>query len=77
MKLNNKVFIITGATSGMGRAIALKLAEEGASLILNGRDQKKGAAVEDEIESKTSKVKFLAGDVGVRPQRHQLARLGG
>lgn len=64
MKLKDKVFIITGATSGMGKGIALAFAKEGASLIVNGRDQKRGEAVVDEITSNGGKAEFLAGDVG-------------
>ncbi len=64
MKLNNKVFIITGATSGMGKGIALKFAEEGASLILNGRNQERGEAVLDEVKSRDAEAVFIAGDVG-------------
>lgn len=64
MKLKKKVFIITGATSGMGRGIALEFAKEGGSLILSGRDQKRGQEVVEEIQSNYGNAEFLAGDVG-------------
>lgn len=64
MKLKDKIFIITGATSGMGRGIALKFAEEGASLILSGRDQKRGDALLNEVQSNGGKAVFISGDVG-------------
>jgi NADP-dependent 3-hydroxy acid dehydrogenase YdfG len=64
MKLKDKVFIITGATSGMGKGIALKFFEEGASLILSGRDLKRGEAVAHEIKSNGGEVEFLPRDVG-------------
>lgn len=64
MKLKNKVYIITGATSGMGKSIALKFAEEGALLILNGRDQTRCEAVIKEIKSSDGQAECIIGDVG-------------
>lgn len=64
MKLKDKVFIITGATSGMGKGIALEFAKEGASLILSGRDQIRGDEVVHQIKSTNGKAEFIAGDVG-------------
>ena len=43
MLLNNKVALISGATSGMGKAIALLFAAEGAKVIVNGRNEARGA----------------------------------
>ncbi len=37
MKLKDKVAIITGATSGIGKATALLFADEGAALVITGR----------------------------------------
>ena len=45
MKLKNKVAIITGATSGIGKATALLFAEEGANLIVTGRRSELGKTV--------------------------------
>lgn len=56
----------------MGKGIALKFAEEGASLILNGRDPKRGEAVVDEINSNGGVAKFIAGDVGVEKMNRDL-----
>ncbi|MEZ5367246.1 MAG: SDR family oxidoreductase [Bryobacterales bacterium] len=44
-RLAGKTFIVTGATSGMGRATAELFAAEGAKLVLNGRDEVRGAEV--------------------------------
>ena len=49
--LRDKVILVTGASSGIGRAIALAYAEAGATLILHGRDVAKLEAVYDEIEN--------------------------
>lgn len=59
MKLKDKVCIVTGATSGMGRSIAKGLSAEGARLVLSGRNQERGKALEEELDN----VVFLAGDI--------------
>ena len=64
MKLKNKTFIITGATSGMGKATALLFAREGANLILSGRDIDRGESLVHEIQEKAAEVHFIPGDVG-------------
>jgi NAD(P)-dependent dehydrogenase (short-subunit alcohol dehydrogenase family) len=50
-KLTDKVAVITGASQGIGRAIALAFAKEGASLILASRNEAKLAKVADEARS--------------------------
>jgi NAD(P)-dependent dehydrogenase (short-subunit alcohol dehydrogenase family) len=64
MRLSGKSAIITGATSGMGKAIAERFVKEGASLILSGRDLEKGKEFEKTLLESGGKVKFVAGDVG-------------
>jgi NAD(P)-dependent dehydrogenase (short-subunit alcohol dehydrogenase family) len=63
-KLNNKAAIVTGGTLGMGRAIAEKLAAEGAAVVVSGRDAKRGKDTVDAIEGAGGKAIFVAGDVG-------------
>lgn len=75
MKLHQKTFIITGATSGMGRAIALDFAKEGANLVLSGRDESKGKNLSEEIKKSGGKAEFLAGDVGEMDYNKQLVEL--
>jgi NAD(P)-dependent dehydrogenase (short-subunit alcohol dehydrogenase family) len=45
------VILVTGATSGLGRALAIECARAGAAVILSGRNQRKLERVYDEIES--------------------------
>ena len=42
MKLRDRVAIITGATSGLGEAAARLFAEEGARVVVSGRDEARG-----------------------------------
>lgn len=58
--MNNEVAIITGGTSGIGEGIATKLHKEGARLIINGRDTRKGQALQEALSPGTH---FVAGDV--------------
>ncbi|MES2604655.1 MAG: YciK family oxidoreductase [Pseudomonadota bacterium] len=50
--LRDKIILVTGASSGLGRAAALSYASHGATVILLGRDEAKLNAVYDEIEAK-------------------------
>ncbi|OUU78881.1 MAG: YciK family oxidoreductase [Gammaproteobacteria bacterium TMED78] len=47
--LENKIIFITGATSGIGRALAIKLAQMGSKLIIHGRDAKKLESLHNKI----------------------------
>lgn len=63
MRLENKVALITGAYGGMGRASARLFAKEGASVILAGRKEEKGLALEKEINEAGGKALFVKLDV--------------
>jgi len=61
-KLSNKVAIVTGATSGIGKATALLFADEGADLVLTGRRVELGQRLENEISSKGVRCVFVEAD---------------
>ncbi len=52
MRLENKVAIITGSASGMGKASALRFAEEGAKVVVADLNEEQAAAVAEEIKTK-------------------------
>ncbi|MDU2064946.1 MAG: SDR family NAD(P)-dependent oxidoreductase [Sporomusaceae bacterium] len=63
MFLQGKAAIVTGATRGIGRAIALTLAREGASLVINGNQTAMLQELAQEIEAKGQKCIVAVGDV--------------
>jgi meso-butanediol dehydrogenase / (S,S)-butanediol dehydrogenase / diacetyl reductase len=62
MKLKNKTAVITGATSGIGKATALLFADQGADLVLTGRRPGLGKAVETECRQKGVRCVFVEAD---------------
>ena len=62
-RFENKVVIITGATSGIGEGTAKAFAKEGAKVVLVGRNKEKGNNIEQEITSNGGFAKFIPCDV--------------
>jgi NAD(P)-dependent dehydrogenase (short-subunit alcohol dehydrogenase family) len=62
-KNQQAVALVTGATSGIGRATALQLAREGLSVIVHGRDAARGEVTVKEIESAGGHARFIAADL--------------
>ncbi|CPR05227.1 short-chain dehydrogenase/reductase SDR [Mycobacterium bohemicum DSM 44277] len=57
------VALVTGATSGIGRAVALNLARDGFEVIVHGRDAGRGAATVDEIAANGGRARFVGADL--------------
>jgi NAD(P)-dependent dehydrogenase (short-subunit alcohol dehydrogenase family) len=70
--LQGKTALVTGATSGIGRATAKALAGLGASVIVHGRNADRGEQVVKEIEGAGGQARFIAADLG---QPDEIARL--
>src|SRR5437763_4486275 len=63
MKLEDRTAVITGASKGLGRAMALALAAEGARIALVSRDREKLTAVGDEITAAGGRATVFPADV--------------
>ena len=69
--------LVTGATSGIGRAVAVKLATDGFEVLVHGRDAERGAQTVKEIERSGGKARFLAADLGNPAEIRRLAEQAG
>ncbi len=73
--MDGKVILITGGTSGIGKAAATALARMGAEVVVNGRDREKGERALQEIRDKSGSVKvsLLLADLALQSEVRRLA----
>ena len=66
--------LVTGSTSGIGKAIAIEFAAEGARVVVHGRDEGRGRAVVDQITGAGGEATFVAADLATEPACTGLVR---
>lgn len=71
--LDGRTALVTGATSGIGRATAIGLARAGADVIVHGRDASRGEQVVAEIAEEGGKARFVAADLSDPAEIRRLA----
>ncbi len=71
------IALVTGATSGIGRAVALNLAADGYTVLVHGRDAARGAEVVQQIEENGGTARFVAADLSDVTQVRRLAKDAG
>ena len=74
MRLQGKTALVTGATAGIGEAIANAFAREGAHVVVSGRDKQHGQAVVEAIRRAGGTATFVAADLTSTTGIERLAR---
>ena len=75
VKLSGKTIVITGASSGIGRATAIACARKGMNVVVNARREDKLIALTDQIKESGGQAVYLAGDVREEASQAKLMEL--
>jgi len=73
VNLENRVAIITGATSGIGRGMAVMFAQNGAAVVVNGTNEERGNQVVEEIKAVGGRAVFVKANVGDAKEAQAMA----
>ena len=65
--------LVTGATSGIGREVAIRLARDGAEVVIHGRDAQRGAQTVKEIQAAGGQASFVRADLSDPVELRRLA----
>jgi 3-oxoacyl-[acyl-carrier protein] reductase len=75
LRLKNKVAFVAASSQGLGKSVALELAQEGANIIICGRNKENLEKTKQEIESHTNKeLLALAGDLSIPAEREHIIK---
>jgi NAD(P)-dependent dehydrogenase (short-subunit alcohol dehydrogenase family) len=75
--LQGRTALVTGGTSGIGRATAMRLAAQGAAVVVHGRDAGRGIQVVEEIQLSGGHARFVQADLGDPDEAIRLASEAG
>lgn len=68
MRFKDKICLVTGGGSGIGKATCIRFAAEGGSVVIIDRDEQAGNAVADQIKQSTGNALFIKTDIAVPEQ---------
>ena len=67
MRFQDKVAVVTGGASGIGKEVATRFVAEGGSVVINGRDRAKAEAAAHQIDPKGKRAVVHIGDIALPP----------
>src|SRR5215510_9776948 len=73
MTIDSKTVLVTGSTDGVGRLVALRLADQGARVLIHGRDRQRGDQVIEQIRDSGHSAVFLPADFSSLSEVRRLA----
>lgn len=65
-RFKDKVMVVTGGTSGIGKAVCIRAGAEGATVVIAGRNEERGKAIEKTITDQGGKALFVRCDVTIK-----------
>jgi NAD(P)-dependent dehydrogenase (short-subunit alcohol dehydrogenase family) len=74
---NGRTALVTGATDGVGRVVAKRLAQDGMRVLVHGRDRGRGESLTAEIKAAGGAAEFLAADFAALAEVRRLAEAVG
>jgi NAD(P)-dependent dehydrogenase (short-subunit alcohol dehydrogenase family) len=77
MEMSGTTALVTGSTAGIGRAVAQQLADQGAEVVVHGRDPQRGAETVEEITAGGGQARFAAADLADPDDVRRLAAEAG
>src|ERR1700726_3684821 len=75
MRFQDRVAIVTGGSSGIGKEVATRFVAEGGSVVINGRDDRKASITAQEIDPSDKRAIVHAGDIALPATGEEMVKL--